>query len=95
MTFDESVENDNSGLILTYNEEAWEITLKRSSPPKGSTNPYRAYFYFDHNDFYNKKFFGYYKIYYGKDRITTDIQILIYLNSIRLKNPKDRYFLMG
>ena len=95
LTFDESVENDNSGLILTYNEEAWEITLKRSSPPKGSTNPYRAYFYFDHNDFYNKKFFGYYKIYYGKESITTDIQILIYLNSIRLKNSKDRYFLIG
>ena len=95
LTFDESVENDNSGLILNFNNAEWEITLKRSSPPKGSTNPYRAYFYFDHNDFYNKKFFGYYKIYYGKESITTDIQILIYLNSIRLKNSKDRYFLIG
>ena len=95
LTFDESVEFDNSGLILNFNNGDWEITLSRSSPPKDLTNPYRAYFYFDHNDFYNKKLFGYYKIYYGEEMITTDIQILIYLNSIRVKNPKDRYFLIG
>ena len=98
LIFDESVVNQNLDLTLRYTGGEWEITLKRSNSPSGENNPNKAYFYFDHNDFYNKKLFGYYQLYYGGDggdKITTETEILIYLNSIRFKNPKDRYFLMG
>ena len=97
LTFNESVENDNSELILSYDDGKvnWEYTLPRSRPPKGENYPNRAYFYINHDDFYIKKLFGYYKLYYGEQRITTETQILIYLNSIGFKNPRDRYILMG
>ena len=79
LIFNESVVNQNLDLTLRYTGGEWEITLKRSNSPPGENNPNKAYFYFDHNDFYNKKLFGYYQLYYGGDggdKITTETEIL-------------------
>ena len=90
LTFNEIVDTNTNSLKLVYTNKDWNTTLQRAEHTS-DTNPNRATFTLVTNDLFNKGNFGYYKIYYGD--ITTDLQILIYPNLIRFRNPIDRYFL--